>query len=189
MRDADERRNASIITHSSMRCRSTSAHVGCTTKTSVPRMFSSIWNETPCRETAAAARARAGRRRNSRNLLPASARMGAAREQFQLAATHTVVSQTQDWLGREDSNLRIRDPKSRALPLGHAPAAASSCGHHVPTPRNRRPTPASGSTPQLFERGLKARLRQACPQKVKCMPDSAPLVATGRRAAARTRRG
>src|SRR5262249_6646126 len=24
-------------------------------------------------------------------------------------------------LGREDSNLRIRDPKSRALPLGHAP--------------------------------------------------------------------
>jgi hypothetical protein len=26
-----------------------------------------------------------------------------------------------DWLGREDSNLRIRDPKSRALPLGHAP--------------------------------------------------------------------
>src|SRR5689334_22164323 len=25
------------------------------------------------------------------------------------------------WLGREDSNLRMRDPKSRALPLGHAP--------------------------------------------------------------------
>src|SRR5262245_18307216 len=25
------------------------------------------------------------------------------------------------WLGRKDSNLRIRDPKSRALPLGHAP--------------------------------------------------------------------
>src|SRR5829696_931187 len=46
MRDADERRNASIITHSSTRWRSTSAQVGCTTKTSVPRMFSSIWNET-----------------------------------------------------------------------------------------------------------------------------------------------
>src|SRR4029079_11038859 len=28
------------------RCRSTSAHVGWTTNTSVPRMFSSIWNET-----------------------------------------------------------------------------------------------------------------------------------------------
>src|SRR5438128_11303581 len=26
-----------------------------------------------------------------------------------------------NWLGRKDSNLRIRDPKSRALPLGHAP--------------------------------------------------------------------
>src|SRR2546422_4597567 len=30
------------------------------------------------------------------------------------------------WLGREDSNLRIRDPKSRALPLGHAPPCVSS---------------------------------------------------------------
>src|SRR5262245_42272738 len=29
------------------------------------------------------------------------------------------------WLGREDSNLRIRDPKSRALPLGHAPIRRS----------------------------------------------------------------
>src|SRR3954454_12024432 len=45
MRDADDRRNASIITHSSMMFRSTSEHVGCTMKTSVPRMFSSIWNE------------------------------------------------------------------------------------------------------------------------------------------------
>jgi hypothetical protein len=46
MRAADERRNASIITSSSMMCWSTGAHVGCTTNTSVPRMFSSIWNET-----------------------------------------------------------------------------------------------------------------------------------------------
>src|SRR5262249_7302752 len=28
------------------------------------------------------------------------------------------------WLGREDSNLRIRDLKSRALPLGHAPSCS-----------------------------------------------------------------
>ncbi len=27
-----------------------------------------------------------------------------------------------NWLGRKDSNLRIREPKSRALPLGHAPS-------------------------------------------------------------------
>src|SRR4029453_19307729 len=30
-------------------------------------------------------------------------------------------SEPDGWLGRKDSNLRIRDPKSRALPLGHAP--------------------------------------------------------------------
>ena len=30
------------------------------------------------------------------------------------------------WLGREDSNLRIREPKSRALPLGHAPSRLAS---------------------------------------------------------------
>src|SRR5262245_51977218 len=33
----------------------------------------------------------------------------------------TLASPERGWLGREDSNLRIRDPKSRALPLGHAP--------------------------------------------------------------------
>src|SRR5574341_2063977 len=32
------------------------------------------------------------------------------------------------WLGREDSNLRMRDPKSRALPLGHAPIAVRRAG-------------------------------------------------------------
>ena len=29
------------------------------------------------------------------------------------------------WLGRKDSNLRMADPKSAALPLGHAPPAAT----------------------------------------------------------------
>jgi hypothetical protein len=46
MRAADERRNASIITSISMRCWSTGFDVGWTMKTSAPRMFSSIWNET-----------------------------------------------------------------------------------------------------------------------------------------------
>jgi hypothetical protein len=27
-----------------------------------------------------------------------------------------------DWLGREDSNLRMAEPKSAALPLGYAPS-------------------------------------------------------------------
>ena len=31
-----------------------------------------------------------------------------------------------EWLGRVDSNHRIRDPKSRALPLGHAPTIYSA---------------------------------------------------------------
>jgi hypothetical protein len=57
--------------------------------------------------------------------------MRAAGEHFQLAETdrHLGLSHRTDslakWLGRKDSNLRIRDPKSRALPLGHAPSHAS----------------------------------------------------------------
>src|SRR5262245_54098606 len=40
----------------------------------------------------------------------------------------TPESPERGWLGREDSNLRIRDPKSRALPLGHAPPLAPRHG-------------------------------------------------------------
>src|SRR5947207_10540013 len=57
--------------------------------------------------------------------------MRAAGEYFQLAEpgcheglTHHHISLA-NWLGRKDSNLRIRDPKSRALPLGHAPPSSS----------------------------------------------------------------
>jgi hypothetical protein len=46
MRAADDRRNASVMIISSIRCESTGAQVGWMMKTSVPRMFSSIWNET-----------------------------------------------------------------------------------------------------------------------------------------------
>ena len=42
MRAADDRRNASIMTSISIRCSSTGLDVGCTMKTSAPRMFSSI---------------------------------------------------------------------------------------------------------------------------------------------------
>ena len=91
MRDADERRNASIITHSSMMLRSTSAHVGCTMKTSVPRMFSSIWNETlgiwkPLQPGVPHRNAE-----EVRDLLR-ERRMGAACKQFQLAAIHRPKS-------------------------------------------------------------------------------------------------
>jgi hypothetical protein len=36
------------------------------------------------------------------------------------------------WLGREDSNLRMVESKSTALPLGDAPIAPPECG---PLPR------------------------------------------------------
>ena len=36
------------------------------------------------------------------------------------------------WLGRKDSNLRIRDPKTRALPLGHAPVRLGSLRNRPP---------------------------------------------------------
>ena len=47
------------------------------------------------------------------------------------------------WLGRKDSNLRIRDSKSRALPLGHAPRDPSMTlvcwSRRRCEPRPRRP--------------------------------------------------
>ena len=31
------------------------------------------------------------------------------------------INQYKNWLGRQDSNLRMAAPKAAALPLGHAP--------------------------------------------------------------------
>ncbi len=61
-------------------------------------------------------------------------RMRAARKQLQLAEPHGHARITRHtgslskWLGRKDSNLRIRDPKSRALPLRHAPTSCATGG-------------------------------------------------------------
>src|SRR5215510_503723 len=54
------------------------------------------------------------------NLRPASAATAATARRARLR-TRFARAPAQAWLGRKDSNLRIRDPKSRALPLGHAP--------------------------------------------------------------------
>jgi hypothetical protein len=43
IRDAEERRNASSRISSSITWSLTGSDVGCTTKTSAPRTFSSIW--------------------------------------------------------------------------------------------------------------------------------------------------
>src|SRR5580704_19398029 len=45
----------------------------------------------------------------------------------------TTKDRSRDWLGRKDSNLRVADPKSAALPLGDSPVA-------------RRSYPGTGST-------------------------------------------
>src|SRR5262245_12330991 len=54
------------------------------------------------------------------------------------------------WLGRKDSNLRIRDPKSRALPLGHAPSFA-------PPAANRRAATKAAPDPKARPAGTCAK--------------------------------
>src|SRR6266487_1831356 len=49
------------------------------------------------------------------------------------------------WLGREDSNLQYRDPKSRALPLGHAPPTERDFRHGPPA-RKRPPGESPGAS-------------------------------------------
>ena len=163
------------MTSISMRCWSTGLDVGWMMKTSAPRMFSSIWNDTSLSGNR--------RRRACPSGMPEEVgdlrrqlRVRAAGEDLQLAepgrhqsftaerSSHVCsfpgrkrggpivgrprpseraprgsvlppwrqspTARSRDrsgrtllrWLGRKDSNLRIRDPKSRALPLGHAPA-------------------------------------------------------------------
>src|ERR1043166_1183060 len=108
-----------------MRCRSTSAHVGWTTNTSVPRMFSSIWNETSVSGNRCSLARPTGTCRKSA-ISSASALWALPAKTFScplamVAGNAPVVIIGVAWLGREDSNLRIRDPKSRAFPLGPAP--------------------------------------------------------------------
>src|SRR5687767_8619718 len=47
-------------------------------------------------------------------------------------ARHPEPTAREGWLGRKDSNLRIRDPKTRALPLGHAPVRLGSVRNRPP---------------------------------------------------------
>ena len=54
---------------------------------------------------------------------------------------------SKNWLGRKDSNLRIRAPKARALPLGHAPApVAAAATPRRPEPALRSPRAPTGRT-------------------------------------------
>ena len=61
---------------------------------------------------------------------------------------------SEGWLGRKDSNLRIRDPKSRALPLGHAPTL---CTPGAPAPGQRLLLRGAPFAPLRTRRGLRMR--------------------------------
>src|SRR6185369_4162863 len=127
-----ERLNASSITNSSIRFSLTGGPVGCTTNTSAPRTLSWIWNHTSPSEK----RARWARPRGTLSERAiASPRVGCAVPVNTLSsldiASRTATPRHRslhhhapDWLGRKDSNLRIRGSKPRALPLGDAPTGA-----------------------------------------------------------------
>ena len=65
------------------------------------------------------------------------------------------------WLGREDSNLRMAESKSAALPLGYAPMRAACCGQTIYRRRGgainaRGPVPLPIGDPPAAERAAKA---------------------------------
>src|ERR1017187_7384042 len=70
-----------------------------------------------------------------------------------------------NWLGRKDSNLRIRDPKSRALPLGHAPTWAAArqppaqCGVQAPPQNSKCSRSTLGASRKLEVRSQKLEVR------------------------------
>src|SRR5207237_3797025 len=47
-------------------------------------------------------------------------------------STRHAGSNTERWLGRKDSNLRVADPKSAALPLGDSPEPGRSYRGYAP---------------------------------------------------------
>ena len=84
---------------------------------------------------------------------------------FSPAVPHT------QWLGRKDSNLRIRDPKSRALPLGHAPSSHRPSRHpnDAGSPRSLPdPDPRFPAQTRYFIRCTYRR--QACCARVRAGP-------------------
>src|SRR5882724_4681454 len=143
-RDAEERLKLSSRISSSIRLSLTGLHVGWTTKMSEPRTFSSIWqkvspSEKLKEETLPAVRFRysqisctsAGWARppkifSSPAIVPLCKRQPSRSRRERRGSTRDGVVDPyclRIWLGREDSNLRVPDPKSGALPLGDAPVS------------------------------------------------------------------
>src|ERR1051325_609030 len=178
MRSADARLNASIRTRSSIRLSFTGGHVGWTTNTSVPRTFSLIWTKTSPSEKWVTSAAPSGIFRYPA-ISAASSRCALPEKSFRSFVIVppryrqpqlTAHGRSSTWLGREDSNLRIRDPKSRALPLGHAPSIPFASrrpdphrrsAHRADRPASPRPAHEAGSDlPRLLERAGDAEHRR-----------------------------
>src|SRR5262245_21760740 len=96
----------------------TGGQVGWITKTSAPRTFSLNWTKISPSEKRETSLSPSGTRRYWA-ISSARARFAFPEKSF---SSYAMGASLMMWLGREDSNLRIRDPKSRALPLGHAPS-------------------------------------------------------------------
>src|SRR5262245_21409774 len=108
----------------------TGGQVGCRTNTSAPRTFSLNCTKISPSENRDTSPSPSGTRRYWA-ISSARARFAFPEKSF---SSYAMGASLTVWLGREDSNLRIRDPKSRALPLGHGPSNL--------TPGGPRPGPS-----------------------------------------------
>src|SRR5216117_1036520 len=167
-----------------MRLSFTGGEVGWTTKTSVPRTFSFTFTKTSPSEKREISASLTGRERYWA-ISSASGRFALPEKSFR---SYLIAGLARSWLGREDSNLRIRDPKSRALPLGHAPSFASPQGSRV----IRIAGPRIARTAQHAQepRATRARIcrawsnERATPNTVSPLPDIAAPSAPAARSAA-----
>jgi hypothetical protein len=120
MRLEEARFSASIMMRSSIRFVFPGVQIDCTTKTSIPRTLSSIstWISPSLKfRTSAFPRE-----------IPRNWQISLARGTLEFPVKIRISSilspflSEKNWLGREDSNLRMRVPKTRVLPLDDAPA-------------------------------------------------------------------
>src|SRR5215213_7729883 len=122
MRSADERRKASSITSSSIRCESVGGEVGCTMKTSPPRTFSSIWKlNSPSEKRSGYAFPMS--QLSWRQISSANLEFAFPEKILMPPVVLMAFQSDKNWLGRVDSNQRMPVPKTGALPLGYAPVS------------------------------------------------------------------
>src|SRR5262245_45022326 len=162
MRAAEERLSASTTIKSSIRFSLTGEHSGWIRNTSVPRTFSSTWQYTSPSENRDSLSWPRGTRRYSQI---ERARAGFAFPEKTLSSVF-MPGAAPEWLGREDSNLRMRVPKTRVLPLDDAPSpwvsaetAASTGGRRILEVRRLAPAAPGARIRVILE--VLAQLAQA----------------------------